>query len=145
MKKIMLLLFGIMFLLSFTSAQTKHTLGEKFGGGVIFEVSKNGLHGLIAETINQSDDCKWENIPSVIADTSNHSTDGRAYTDWRLPTKVELAKLAEKRGIVGGFIDGLYWGSVPNNNTLAFYMCFGSLTIGGDGIVAHHVRSIRSF
>jgi len=32
----------------------KHFIGEKFGGGIVFYVTKDGLHGLIAATSDQS-------------------------------------------------------------------------------------------
>jgi hypothetical protein len=127
-----------------SQAQTKHTIGEKFGGGIVFAVTKHGLHGLIAETIDQSNDCKWKDAPSVITDPINHSTDGKAFTDWRLPTNVELDKLSEKQDIVGGFADGLYWATVSNNGG-SYVRCFVTTTINGTGIVAHRVRAVRAF
>jgi hypothetical protein len=138
MKKFVLATLVLLGFVLVLQAQTKHTIGEKFGGGVVFSISRNGLHGLICETINQSDDCKLKDAPTIIADPKNHSEKGKAFTDWRLPNKDELKKMLEKKDIIGGFVNGLYWG-------IDLYMCFGSITIGGDGVVAYHVRSIRSF
>lgn len=37
----------------------KHFIGEKFGGGIVFYVTKDGLHGLIAATSDQSTGIRW--------------------------------------------------------------------------------------
>jgi hypothetical protein len=38
---------------------TGHYIGEKYGGGIVFYVYDNGLHGLIASTVDQSTGIKW--------------------------------------------------------------------------------------
>jgi hypothetical protein len=144
MKKIFLTTFVLLAWVVISQAQTKHTIGEKFGGGIVFSVTSHGLHGLIAETIDQSNDCKWKDVPGVIDDPKNHSTDGKEFTDWRVPTNTELDKLYEAKDIVGGFVNGLYWASARNKGSV-YYRCFGPMTIDGSGIVAYHVRAVRAF
>ena len=39
---------------------TGHYIGERFGGGVIFWITKDGLHGLISDTIDLGK-AKWSN------------------------------------------------------------------------------------
>lgn len=90
-----------------------HYIGEHFGGGVIFWISKNGLHGLIADTVDlgQATWSKGRNITT--GDTATAIGTGRSntkniilaqgtrryaalacarykgsgYTDWFLPSK----------------------------------------------------------
>ncbi|MFA6260572.1 MAG: DUF1566 domain-containing protein [Bacteroidia bacterium] len=52
----------------------KHFIGESFGGGIVFYVYDNGLHGLIAATANQTSEvyCKPDSIPF----TTNGTRDG---------------------------------------------------------------------
>ena len=38
---------------------TKHTIGEHYGGGIIFYVDASGEHGLIAATADQSVSIRW--------------------------------------------------------------------------------------
>ena len=43
-----------------TSNNTTHTVGESYGGGIIFYVYDGGKHGLIAATSDQSSDISWD-------------------------------------------------------------------------------------
>jgi hypothetical protein len=43
-----------------TSDNTTHTVGESYGGGIIFYVYDGGKHGLIAATSDQSSDISWD-------------------------------------------------------------------------------------
>ncbi len=89
-------------------AQTKHYIGEKWGGGIVFVVVDDGLHGLIAETKDQGD-CAWKETTNLIIKKANHSMEGKAFDDWRLPEKGELFLLYHQRKIVGGFTGNGYW------------------------------------
>ena len=84
-----------------------HWIGERFGGGIVFYVSEDGLHGLIAETVDQGC-CHWIDA-HLLAQNGEHSEAGKAFTDWRLPTTEELLKLWRQREIVGGFGKYIYW------------------------------------
>jgi hypothetical protein len=93
-----------------------HYIGESYGGGIVFHIKDNGLHGLIAETQDQCRECDWDDAKRIINISSNHSKDGQKFTDWRLPTKNELNFLFLKKDLVGRFNDKAYWSS-----TLHFY------------------------
>ena len=110
MKKVILIAYILLGLVFVSLAQTKHTVGEKWGGGVVFVVVADGLHGLIAETQDQGKDT-WDNAKALIRNSSNHSDAGKAFTDWRLPEKGELNLLYYQKDIVGGFASDLYWSS----------------------------------
>ena len=132
-----------------------HTIGEKLDGGIVFDVSADGLHGLIAETIDQGEG-NWEEA-GQIAKTGRHSEAGKAFTDWYLPSKGELYKLYLQRKIVGGFASGLtngyYWSSTENGSISAWGMDFyngmqsSNYKIGGYGKshFAVRVRAVRAF
>ena len=60
----------IISLFVFKSFAQMHTIGERYGGGIVFYVSENGQHGLIAATADQSTSIQWYNgVYSFIADT----------------------------------------------------------------------------
>lgn len=61
-------------------------------GGYVFMVSADGKHGLVCETIDQGFS-SWYNAQNVISNPSNHSENGKNYTDWRVPTRYELAQM----------------------------------------------------
>jgi hypothetical protein len=125
-----------------------HTIGESYGGGKVFYVTTDGLHGLIAETQDQSGSCTWYNAQDIISTSSNHSIAGQLYTDWRLPTKYELnllylQKVAET---VGGFANNNYWSSTESDSLNARDQNFGSgnLNASTKGSTKY-VRAIRAF
>lgn len=62
-------------------------------GGFVFSITADHLHGVVAETRDQINYCKWNDVNEHINKPENHSYYGRNYSDWRLPTKYELALL----------------------------------------------------
>lgn len=139
------LLLGLV-LESQAQTQTTHNIGDKFGGGIVFDVIDNGKHGLISETQDQSTACLWLKASVIIKDSSNHSSAGKVFADWRLPTKDELQKLYNQKSIIGGFANEFYWSSSEFQNYYAWCQDF---TGGGQGspfkVVSLHVRAIRTF
>ena len=123
-----------------------HYIGESYGGGIVFHITDNGLHGLIAETEDQCRECDWGDAKRIISISSNHSKDGQKFTDWRLPTKNELNLLFLKKGLVGGFASNFYWSSMEFDNDDAWTQLFAS---GDQGIYNKantvYVRAIRAF
>jgi len=124
-----------------------HTIGESYGGGIVFYVTTDGLHGLIAETINQSSPtCTWYNAQDVISNPDYHSTEGKKFTDWRLPTKYELNLLYLQKSVVGGFEYVFYLSSTEYDYRDAWLQYFrnGSQfnTSKSDTL---YVRAIRAF
>jgi len=61
-------------------------------GGYVFMISADGKHGLVCETIDQGVST-WYNAQNVISNPSNHSDNGQNFTDWRVPTRYELAQM----------------------------------------------------
>ena len=144
MKKLFLTAFVLLGLVLVSQAQTKHYIGEKFGGGIVFDVSADSLHGLIAETIDQGRG-NWEQAKEI-AKSGKHSAAGKAFTDWYLPSKDELNKLYLQRKIVGGFTSNYYWSSSEFDNLHAWNQYFGN------GKQNYHgknltllVRAVRAF
>ena len=117
MKKLFLTAFVLLSLVLVSQAQTKHYIGEKFGGGIVFDVTDDSLRGWIAETVDQGVD-QFEFVDRKIK--AGHSPEGSAFTDWILPTLAVLNKLYENRNIVGGFSQGKYWSSDHNIGTFGY-------------------------
>jgi len=144
MKKLFLTAFVLLGLVLVSQAQTKHYIGEKFGGGIVFDVSADSLHGLIAETRDQGlGNCEQAN---EIAKSGKHSAAGKAFTDWYLPSKDELNKLYLQRKIVGGFTGNHYWSSTESGDYLAWLQNFGNgkQLSNGKNLTAY-VRAVRAF
>ena len=126
-----------------------HYIGELFGGGVVYYITPDALHGLIAETIDQSSSVIWYDAQDVISTSDNHSTAGKNFTDWRLPTKNELNLLFGQKNVVGGFAKGnfAYWSSTES--VVSDNACYLNFGIGAHFLASKaapaHVRAVRSF
>jgi hypothetical protein len=59
-------------------------------GGYVFYVTPDKKHGLVAETQDQCSACNWADAINEISRPANHSTNGKGFTDWRLPTRYEI-------------------------------------------------------
>ncbi len=123
-----------------------HTIGESYGGGKVFYVTTDGLHGLIAETQDQSSSCSWYDAQDIISTSSNHSTAGKLFTDWRLPTKNELNLLYSQKSLFGSLSTNGYWSSSEYD---LFNVRFQNFSNGdqnyADKGISYYVRAIRSF
>jgi hypothetical protein len=115
-------------------------------GGYVFYVTPDGKHGLVAETQDQSTSCKWNNAQDTISDPVNHSTAGRNFTDWRLPTKFELNLMYSQKANIDGFISSWYWSSAVDDNDYPWLQNFndGSQATTSK-ITPYLVRSVRAF
>ena len=145
MKKLFLTAFVLLALVLVSQAQTKHFIGEKFGGGIVFDVSADGLHGLIAETIDQGMSDWFQ--AKKIAKKGIHSEAGKFFKDWYLPSKDELNKLYLQRKIVGGFTDYPYLSSTEGEED--YNAWHQDLDNGSQNVIrkncAFLIRSIRAF
>jgi len=157
---------------SFTTTQS-FTIGQSFGGGVIFYVDVTGQHGLIAAANDQSTSVKWWNgsnidvlnTSAVLGDgllntnkiinaqgagtyaaTICRNYHGGGFTDWYLPNGEELYELYLKKDIIGGFSTEFYWSSEQRDLSTAYikYFLNGTLTFNNKSVNAY-VRAIRSF
>ena len=146
MKKLVLLSFMLLAFIQL-QAQKKLTIGKKFGGGIVFNVTPDGLHGLIVETQDQGT-CNWNEAFTLIANPANHSRAGKAFNDWRLPDKEELYKLFKHRKTVGGFTNYYYWSSTENSQDKR-QMWNKTFTSGAEMANAKcaikYVRAVRAF
>jgi hypothetical protein len=138
-----------------------HTIGESYGGGIVFYVTSNALHGLIAETIDQSSSATWGEASDLVTIESNHSVEGKKYADWRLPTKSEIKLLYNNIGQnaiapftnIGNFGNFSYWSATLDFSS-AWKQEFRQIIINfyTEGILSSvsqssllKVRAIRAF
>jgi len=151
------------------------TIGQHYGGGIIFWIDASGEHGLIAAEFDQGFNWWGDRFYLVTGATSTAvgtgfantrkiiRTQGRRYTyaallcanyrgggfaDWFLPSKDELFLLYEEKDVVGGFIRGAYWSSSESevDHTVAWTKFF----YNDDEVTSHKdrfdgVRAIRAF
>ena len=128
-------------------------------GGYVFMVSADGKHGLVCETTDQGLS-SWYNAQNVISNPSKHSENGKNFTDWRVPTRYELAQMyslkTDIEAVGDSFGTNTYWTSnqsVYSANGLseetAWRQNFGTgfqfdnNNISLDGLL--FVRSVREF
>lgn len=87
-------------------------------GGYVFMVSADGKHGMVCETIDQGFST-WYNAQNFISNPINHSDDGKNFTDWRLPTRYELAQIYSHKSDIESIGDSFgtltYWTSTQSD------------------------------
>lgn len=77
-------------------------VGDRARGGIVFQISDGGKHGLVADA---------SDVPSVggggmifvAADQACNQSTAGSMTDWYVPNSQELSKLYEQKNVVGGF------------------------------------------
>ena len=117
-------------------------------GGYVFYVTPDGKHGLVAATQDQSPSAgtSWFNAQNIISDPANHDTDGKKFTDWRLPTRFELNLLYEDRTLIGNFQNSPYWSSTMRDGSNAWYQDFSDNSQFFDAFaLPYRIRAVRSF
>ena len=169
------ILLGILFILTNSCVKNEpvvYTLGESFGGGVIFYIDASTQHGLIAATSDQGTyvwgDGTTTNATGTAEGTGKANTAAivrtqgtgsyaayicthltlNGYTDWFLPSKDELDLLMAQNvaGLVSGFNGGIYWTSSEVNASTAWSQNFNTGTQGGySKSLKENVRAIRAF
>jgi hypothetical protein len=152
-----------------------HTIGESYGGGIVFYVYDGGKHGLISATSDQSTGTTWYNggyaaanapfdgINAGIRNTTSITTvyqtgsyaaeicaffNGGNFGDWYLPSKYELNLLYQQKTIVGGFANETYWSSTelhPNNARASTQTFTNGVQNNHDKSSTFYVRAIRAF
>ncbi len=132
------------------------------------------IHGLIAAPYDQSGGIRWwSGFPQFVSTTSVNLCTGNAntnnivgwlggdsyaaklcadlvlngYSDWYLPSRNEMLKLADNRTAIGGFAEWYYWTSSDANDHYATYVgLVGGVSFGIDGKNnSNKVRAVRSF
>ena len=133
----------------------------------------NVQHGLIATSSDQSSGAAWgcngtaafalgtaigtgsQNTVSILstcvtlgiaAELCGNLIIG-SYSDWYLPSVVELNLLYINRSAIGGFTNNSYWSSTENGNNNAYSQDFsnGIQTGGNSKLTTFYVRAIRAF
>lgn len=150
-----------------------HTIGESYGGGIIFYIDATGQHGLIAASSNQSTSASWgcygtaitgadgtaigtgaQNTIDIDAGctTSGIAADVAAnlvlnsYSDWFLPSKDELNKMFLNKTAIGGFTNNYYWSSSESSINNAWAQDFNTGgQYGNSRNVPSYVRAVRAF
>jgi len=160
--------------LSFTTSPTVFTIGQSYGGGVIFYIDDSGLHGLIAALSDQGW-LEWGCDETIIGGTSTAIGTGQAnttaivnecsqvgiaaricknlwlngYNDWFLPSKDELYQMYLQKNIIGIFSNDIdyYWSSSEINSHVAWSQDFyyGDQSSHRLKDMASYVRAIRAF
>lgn len=83
-------------------------IGEKALGGTVFFVTANGAHGLIAANSDQGKTYMSRGT-DFCSDPSLFDEDGQAFTDWKMPTGVQLKQMYEQLKVIGNFKADRYW------------------------------------
>jgi hypothetical protein len=83
--------------------------------------------------------------PNIAARRCGDLVEG-GYSDWYLPSRIELTQLYNNRVAIGGFTETYYWSSteVDANNAITYAFSIGSYFQAGKTF-AFLVRAIRSF
>ena len=122
-------------------------------GGYVFYVSPDGKHGLVCETQDQGlVGTSWYNAQNISSDPDFHSTVGKKFTDWRVPTRFELNQMFNKRFDIESFGNTFgsnsYWTSTRFGET-AWRQNFGDGTQYNSTAISLSsilfVRSVREF
>jgi hypothetical protein len=120
------------------------TIGQRYGGGIIFYIDSTGQHGLIADTADlpQAIWCNpLNNLQFVTGATGTGIGKGKAntrkivkaqgdsgvyaarecwksrrsgYKDWFLPSRDELWEMNKQRAVLTGIVNALYWTSTES-------------------------------
>ena len=137
--------------ISFTTLN--FTIGQYYGGGIIFYIDGTGSHGLIAAQTDQNPGtgAQWGCAGTLISGTSAAIGTGQAnttrivngcsiagiaarlcndlvlngYSDWFLPSKDELNQMYLQRTLIGNFAPDAYWSSSEYNADYAWNQYIG--------------------
>ena len=147
MKRILLVVIVLSYWITATQGQAVRKIGENYGGGIIFYVSPDSIHGLIAEKVDQGI-CNFIEAKSIVR-LGVHSKEGEKYNDWRLPNIGELVRLSKNQEIVGGFCSNYYWSSTIEDLRYAWISNLALNSSYDEKFVSiyenYSVRAVRDF
>ena len=152
-----------------------HFVGEKFGGGVIFYLSADKLHGLIADSADLPATGWYNGTYTITGVTATNIGSGKSntraiiiaqgkpgkyaalecakskrngFTDWFLPSRDELHELYIQQNLVGTFSFGFYWTSSEIHDSSVFSWgeyFYSGAQFGSSKNATGFVRAVRSF
>lgn len=103
-----------------STTEPTYTIGlyPELGGYVVW-VSTDGKHGLVVETSGQGLS-NWYGAQNLISRPALHTTNGKKFRDWRLPTRWEMTEIYAQSAAIGGFYNTYYWTSTESDSTNAY-------------------------
>lgn len=162
-------------LLTFQTLTSQVSIGQSYGGGIVFYIDESSIHGLISATSDQSSQANWgcggtlisglnigtsigtgqANTNAIINQCNEigiaaricHNLVLNDYNDWFLPSRDELTQLFNQRNVVGGFASYYYWSSSQYDADNADYQDFylNYLSSYRTKETLGYVRAIRAF
>jgi len=115
-------------------------------GGYVFDITADGKHGMVAEIQDQTVNSDWYSAQDSISSPANHSSDGKNFRDWRIPTKYELNEMYTQQIMIGGFTNSRYWSSSEYTYNFAWYKNFNDgFQNGYNKAAPSFVRAVRAF
>lgn len=116
-------------------------IGDEYQGGVIFFLDATNEHGLIASKHDLSGEADWDEAMDFC---SQYTAGG--FTDWRLPSDIELNLIYLQKGKLGEFVRFSYWSSSEYAGHFAFFQNFYTGEQDNDfKDNTCYVRAVRSF
>ena len=156
-----------------TIAPASKTIGQAYGGGIIFYIDGTGQHGFIAAAsdTDPGSGAWWGCYGTLIGGTSISIGSGQAnttvivsgcnevgiaaricndlvlngYDDWFLPSKDELNELYLQKNVVGGFNNHDFWSSSESDASHAWGQGFSTGYQFNSTKGKCYVRAIRAF
>ena len=150
-----------------------YSIGQSYGGGIIFYIDATEQHGLIAATSDQSTGALWGCYGTLISGadgtaigTGNQNTHDimagcatagiaaricgdlvlNGYSDWFLPSKDELNQMYLQRAVIGGFASSYYWSSSEYSGSYAWLQSFSNGSqYYPNKLDIFYVRAVRAF
>jgi len=147
---IMFLLTGLM-LVSLPALSSAVTVGDEYGGGIVFSVDASGQHGLIAAKSDMPGHSSgipegfftWKDAQLVCKHCVSNG-----YSDWFLPNKEQLQQLYLHKSAVGVFAAtyNFYWSSSEGDADHAWFQFFlnGYQNLDYKTVI-NRVRAVRAF
>jgi hypothetical protein len=147
-------------------------VGDKYEGGIIFYLEKDGRHGLVAAEKDQGIDVAWWIRTSTITRNSYSLSDGYAnsenivadqgnsgayaallcrnyqaggFKDWFLPSIDQLEMLYNKKGLVKNLKSARYWSSTANGENAWYFDMSNKVRNVDFPSTRYRVRAIREF
>lgn len=151
---------------------TIYSIGDATHGGIVFWISKDGKHGLVAAPNDLSGGVTWNsalttnlrdglycgkfNSDQIIlnkgvgyyAAKMCRDYKGGGFDDWYLPSLYELNLLYQNRRIIGNFYRDYYWSSSEEESDIAWLIYFYNgfkCSYHAYGTKIYRVRPIRAF